>query len=48
METEMFALVLSLFSLQNGFKCHIMSESHQRQLLLVADNPGRFVGSFSE
>ncbi|CAO3657216.1 unnamed protein product [Mucor hiemalis] len=27
---------------ENGFKCHIMSESHQRQMLLVAANPGRF------
>jgi DNA/RNA-binding protein KIN17 len=25
-----------------------MSESHQRQLLLVADNPGKFVGNFSD
>lgn len=32
---------------ENGFKCHTMSESHQRQLLLVAENPGRFVGGFS-
>ena len=48
MKTRNFCSSLSLFSLQNGFKCHIMSESHQRQLLLVADNPGRFVGSFSE
>ena len=31
----------------NGFKCHIMSESHQRQLLLVAESPGRFVSEFS-
>lgn len=32
---------------ENGFKCHLMSESHQRQLLLVADNPEKFVDSFS-
>ena len=28
---------------ENGFKCHTMSESHQRQLLLVAENPNKFV-----
>ena len=33
---------------QNGFKCHMSSESHQRQLLLVAENPGKFIGSFSQ
>lgn len=32
---------------ENGFKCHTMSESHQRQLLLVADNPHKFVDTFS-
>ena len=24
---------------ENGFKCHTESENHQRQLLLVAENP---------
>ncbi|GAA5814974.1 hypothetical protein MFLAVUS_008478 [Mucor flavus] len=33
---------------ENGFKCHVMSESHQRQMLLVAANPGRFVHNFSD
>ncbi|OBZ89990.1 DNA/RNA-binding protein KIN17 [Choanephora cucurbitarum] len=33
---------------ENGFKCHIMSESHQRQMLLVAANPGKFVHNYSE
>ncbi|KAG2208967.1 hypothetical protein INT47_011107 [Mucor saturninus] len=33
---------------ENGFKCHIMSESHQRQMLLVAANPGRYVHNFSD
>jgi DNA/RNA-binding protein KIN17 len=33
---------------QNGFKCHTQSEAHQRQLLLFADNPGKFLGSFSK
>lgn len=32
----------------NGFKCHIQSESHQRQALIVAENPERFVGEFSQ
>ena len=25
---------------ENGFKCHSMSEAHQRQMLLCATNPG--------
>ncbi|KAI0978074.1 hypothetical protein GJ496_004814 [Pomphorhynchus laevis] len=33
---------------ENGFKCHTMSESHQRQLLLVAENPGKFIHEFSQ
>lgn len=33
---------------ENGFKCHTMSESHQRQLLLFAENPDKFLDSFSE
>ncbi|EDO38216.1 predicted protein [Nematostella vectensis] len=33
---------------ENGFKCHTMSESHQRQLLLFADNPEKFVDTFSK
>lgn len=33
---------------ENGFKCHTMSESHQRQLLLVADNPDKYIDEFSE
>ncbi|XP_037947435.1 DNA/RNA-binding protein KIN17-like [Teleopsis dalmanni] len=33
---------------ENGFKCHTMSESHQRQLLLFADSPGKFLYSFSK
>lgn len=32
----------------NGFKCHIESESHQRQALIVAENPKRFVDKFSQ
>ncbi|XP_044762933.1 DNA/RNA-binding protein KIN17 [Coccinella septempunctata] len=32
---------------ENGFKCHTMSESHQRQLLLFADNSKKFMDEFS-
>ncbi|CAD5119074.1 DgyrCDS7719 [Dimorphilus gyrociliatus] len=32
---------------ENGFKCHLTSESHQRQLLLFAENPGRHIADFS-
>lgn len=32
----------------NGFKCHTMSESHQRQMLLFSDNAGRYIDSFSK
>lgn len=32
---------------ENGFKCHINSESHQRQMLLVAANPGKYITNFS-
>lgn len=32
---------------ENGFKCHTMSESHQRQLLLFAENPDEYIDSFS-
>ncbi|RCH90612.1 hypothetical protein CU098_009511 [Rhizopus stolonifer] len=33
---------------ENGFKCHIMSESHQRQMIVVAANPGKFIHNHSE
>lgn len=33
---------------ENGFKCHTMSESHQRQLLLFAENPDKYIDSFSQ
>jgi len=32
---------------QNGFKCHLMSELH-RQLLLVSENPEKFIDIFSQ
>ncbi|CAK9291245.1 unnamed protein product [Gordionus sp. m RMFG-2023] len=33
---------------ENGFKCHTLSESHQRQLLLVAENPNKYISTFSQ
>ncbi len=32
---------------ENGFKCHSMSEAHQRQLLLFAENPHKYMDAFS-
>jgi len=33
---------------ENGFKCHTMSETHQRQLLLFADNCDTYLDQFSK
>ncbi|XP_005100588.1 DNA/RNA-binding protein KIN17 [Aplysia californica] len=33
---------------ENGFKCHMSSESHQRQLLLFAENPDKHIDDFSK
>lgn len=33
---------------ENGFKCHTMSEAHQRQLLLFADNASKYIDEFSK
>ncbi|KAL5013476.1 hypothetical protein ScPMuIL_007746 [Solemya velum] len=33
---------------ENGFKCHMMSESHQRQLLLFAENPDEYIDTYSK
>ncbi|XP_034233861.1 DNA/RNA-binding protein KIN17 [Thrips palmi] len=33
---------------ENGFKCHMTSESHQRQLLLFADNASKYLNTFSK
>lgn len=33
---------------ENGFKCHCVSESHQRQLLLESENPQQLMDYFSE
>lgn len=32
----------------NGFKCHCLSESHQRQMSIFAENPDKFLDVFSE
>jgi len=32
---------------ENGFKCHSTSEAHQRQLLLFAENPHKYMDAFS-
>ena len=32
---------------QNGFKCHLTSEGHLRQMKLVAENPTRIIEDFS-
>lgn len=33
---------------ENGFKCHMMSESHQRQALLVGENIGQHIYGYSK
>lgn len=33
---------------KNGFKCHMMCESHQRQLLLFGNNAGKYIDEFSQ
>jgi len=33
---------------ENGFKCHTMSESHQRQLLLFGENPENYLSDYSK
>ncbi|KAJ1497536.1 DNA/RNA-binding protein kin17, partial [Coelomomyces lativittatus] len=33
---------------ENGFKCHINSEAHQRQMLLFNENATKMVTGFSE
>lgn len=45
--TQQAILLLHSFSFQNGFKCHTMSESHQRQLLLLAEDVDKYMDSFS-
>jgi DNA/RNA-binding protein KIN17 len=31
----------------NGFKCHVQSESHVRQMQLVGEDPKKFIQGFS-
>ncbi|KAL1535810.1 DNA/RNA-binding protein kin17 [Salvia divinorum] len=33
---------------ENGFKCHCMSESHQRQMQIFGQNPTRIISGYSE
>ncbi|KAK8496615.1 hypothetical protein V6N13_027278 [Hibiscus sabdariffa] len=33
---------------ENGFKCHSMSESHQRQMQIFGQNPDRILSGYSE
>ncbi|OQR82107.1 hypothetical protein THRCLA_11129 [Thraustotheca clavata] len=33
---------------ENGFKCHMTSDAHQRQMLIVASNPNKFIQGYSE
>lgn len=33
---------------ENGFKCHCMSESHQRQMQVFGQNPTRIISGYSE
>ncbi|KAK8986878.1 hypothetical protein V6N11_055199 [Hibiscus sabdariffa] len=33
---------------ENGFKCHCMSESHQRQMQIFGQNPDRIISGYSE
>ncbi|KAH0458208.1 hypothetical protein IEQ34_013523 [Dendrobium chrysotoxum] len=33
---------------ENGFKCHCLSESHQRQMQVFGLNPNRVIGGYSE
>jgi len=33
---------------ENGFKCHISSEAHQRQLLLFGENPAEYLSDYSK
>ncbi len=32
---------------ENGFKCHIASEGHLRQMLVVGEHAGKHIASFS-
>ena len=45
---QCYRWVCCLCITQNGFKCHLTSESHQRQLLLFAENPDEYIDGFSK
>src|SRR5579871_3443901 len=32
---------------ENGFKCHVQSEAHVRQMMIVGENPHRHIANFS-
>lgn len=32
---------------ENGFKCHVQSESHVRQMMLVGEDPRKAINDFS-
>ena len=33
---------------QNGFKCHLMAEAHQRNLLIAAEDPAKYISHYSD
>ncbi len=33
---------------ENGYKCHMMSEAHLRQVRVFAENPTSFIDSYSK
>lgn len=33
---------------ENGFKCHVQSESHVRQVLLIGEDPKKYIEDYSE
>lgn len=32
---------------ENGFKCHVQSEAHVRQMVIVGENPHRYIANYS-
>lgn len=33
---------------ENGFKCHVQSESHVRQVLLIGEDPKKYIEDYSK
>lgn len=33
---------------ENGFKCHVQSESHVRQMLLIGEDPRKHIQEFTK